>query len=257
MFGNFTHSSQLSLNYQQWASKIFWDFGALLSATTDRKTGSIHVRKWWGGWVTTSVCENEINMKSHNSSPGKRQGDITLLNMKHYAHRHHQHHVESTAHGKGERKVAFIKMVWFRMEVGSQSQKSATTIPWKEIKSTFSRCWGPLESFFSSHCGRNETAGWPITWVAGRTVLWNSDYYLQCGTSSAEPSNPRACRWSCGMLLTSVIWRDPPRQIWLGYGSLCRRGRRFITGRGEGWLEGRRIRYGFAGYGHVILVLSD
>lgn len=42
-------------------------------------------------------------MESYNSSPGLRQGDITLLSMKHYAHRRHQHHDEST--GNGEAKV--------------------------------------------------------------------------------------------------------------------------------------------------------
>lgn len=61
------------------------------------------------------------------------------------------------------------------------------------------------------------------------------------------------------MLLTSVIGQDPPRQTpdWFS-GPCTRKGGDLSQGRG-GWSgeERRGIRYGFAGYGHVILVLSD
>lgn len=89
--------------------------------------------------------------------------------------------------------------------------------------------------FFFFHCGRDEITGWPITWVATRTLLWNSDYYWQCGTCSTAPSNPLACGWSCGMLLTSLIWPDPPLKItWLAQGPSHRRGRRFPVEQREG-----------------------
>lgn len=75
--------------------------------------------------------------------------------------------------------------------------------------------------FFFFHCGRDEITGWPITWVATRTLLWNSDYYWQCGTCSTASSNPLACGGSCGTLLTSLIWPDlSPESHLISSGSL-------------------------------------
>lgn len=119
---------------------------------------------------------------------------------------------------------------------GSPKLKKKQTCYCEKKKITLSVGVWSAQVFFFSHCGRDEITSWPITWVAARTLLWDSDYYWLCGTCSTEPSNPWACGWSCGMLLTSVIWPDPPlKGTWLSQGSLHRRGgRRCTMGQREG-----------------------
>lgn len=163
---------------------------------------------------------------------------------------------------KGKGRLHSLKWVGFRGVGGRRGLIiffKVLPIPIKEMNTTFSRCWGPLESFSSlPHCGRDEIAWWPFTWAARRTLLWNRDYYLQCGICSREPSNPRGCKLSCGIVinLCDLVGSSPMTATWLVYGSLRRTRKTIHHGRHDG-CRGREIRYGFAGYGHVILVLSD
>lgn len=72
-------------------------------------------------------------MESYISSPGLRQGDITLLSMKHYAYRRHQHHDERT--GNEETKVSHkngLDSDW-----GISLSQNAL---WKEVNKTLSKC---------------------------------------------------------------------------------------------------------------------
>lgn len=148
--------------------------------------------------------------------------------------------------GGGEERLRSFKCFGFRWGGGF---RSPTNCYHEEMNYPFSRWRGLLESFFlSSLREKDEITGWPITRVAARTLLWNSDYYLQCVTSSAEPSNPGACGWSCGMLLTSVIWRDPSSTAtWLA---------RETIHRGHGW-SGEALNIDLHNVDMLFLFLND
>lgn len=132
--------------------------------------------------------------------------------------------------------VKWCGVRWWNDSEMSKKKKNAP-VKRRKISVDFQSAW----VFFFFHCGRDEITGWPITWVATRTLLWNSDYYWQCGTCSTAPSNPLACGWSCGMLLTSLISPDPPlKATWLAQGPSHWLGRRFLVEQREGVVRAER-----------------
>lgn len=163
--------------------------------------GSVHVRKWWCGegglsnyfylweWDKYVILQQLpwLTTRWHNPTQHEALRPQTPSTS---------WWVRSSWTRGGEERLYSFKRFAFRKEkgggVGGWSQEKKY-LPWKEINNTLSRCLGRHKSFFSPRCGRDEIAWWPITWVANRTPPWNSDYYLQRGTCSSEPFNPRAC----------------------------------------------------------------